>query len=65
MTVAFHPASQCTGKERFGTPQLAHDIARRRQREHKSNEAYRCDYCGFWHIGQRLKKQDRRILGKS
>lgn len=56
MTMIFSHASQCAGKEPFATPQLAHDVARRRQREHKNNEAYRCAHCGFWHIGARLRK---------
>lgn len=49
---------QCTGKEQFSSPQLAATIARRRTSSKKRRgkldrnlQSYRCDHCGFFHIG--------------
>jgi len=38
----------CEGKERFATWSLAHHVAKRK----RGCEAYRCRFCGHWHIGR-------------
>lgn len=48
----------CTGKERFQTPQLAWGVLLRERRRSRGLEAYRCDFCGRFHIGTRLKEMD-------
>lgn len=53
MTLRFHPspAAQCVGKERFASAKLAHEVVKRRRFVGKINVAYRCQFCGGWHLG--------------
>jgi hypothetical protein len=44
-------ASMCAGKERHVSAVLAHRIAKRRWRIGKYTVAYRCQCCGYWHLG--------------
>lgn len=37
----------CTGKEAFGDPTTARKAAQRRV----GRVAYRCQFCGHWHVG--------------
>ena len=46
-------AAMCQGKETFASPQLARDVAGRRQRRGQKVDAYRCKVCCQWHIGAR------------
>lgn len=44
----------CEGMERFKSGRLARRIATRRRghgRTQRAREAFRCDFCGFWHVG--------------
>lgn len=41
----------CLGKVRFESARLASEIAKARH-VHGRREAYRCDSCGGWHLGQ-------------
>lgn len=45
-------ATSCEGKHRFTNGQIAHKVAaeQRRRRDTRS-EAYRCEFCGGWHVG--------------
>lgn len=45
-------AASCLGKHRFASAVLAHRASKRRKRRH----VYRCRYCGFWHVGERIMK---------
>lgn len=47
-------AAMCDGKERFVSPQLAHDVLRKRKKSGKGakRQVYRCKHCSGWHIGQ-------------
>lgn len=40
---------QCDGKASFATPQLAQAVVSRRGKNR--GRAYRCKFCGFFHIG--------------
>ena len=48
----------CTGKE-----QLSHDQARKIERRWTNRgtgrNAYRCQFCGFWHIGHSSRSPGR------
>lgn len=49
-----HPS--CVGKVPFASPQLASAVIARKARnllDCDYREAYRCDFCGFWHVGAR------------
>lgn len=48
-------AAMCQGKELFSSPQLARDVAKRRQGRGQQVDAYRCKVCAGWHIGSRLR----------
>lgn len=43
----------CLGKVAFDTPSVALAVNRRRTREGKRNQPYRCTLCGKWHLGRR------------
>lgn len=45
----------CTGKEAFGSPEVARRIADRMRRDGKPVKAYKCETCSKWHIGTPLK----------
>lgn len=66
MSVGEHRRAGCTGKQRFGNPQSAHDAVRK-QRSRKSRRCgsrtprnkgklivYHCAFCGGWHYGASL-----------
>lgn len=42
-------AAQCKGKQRLTSPQLAWRISRRKKTPGRG--AYRCAFCGGWHLG--------------
>ena len=44
----------CFGKQQFSDRQLARKVAARRQ----GRNIYKCQVCGFWHVGN--KQQQRR-----
>ena len=53
---------QCEGKERFGSPGLANEVVKRRNRMKKARKlddrhlvSYRCFHCGGWHIGGKVR----------
>jgi hypothetical protein len=41
----------CEGKVAFDNRGMAESVARRRQREGKANQAYKCRFCGKYHLG--------------
>jgi hypothetical protein len=43
----------CEGKARFDSAPLAQKVAKRRTERGKVGHAYRCEFCGGWHIGLR------------
>ena len=51
-------ASACDGKEQFDSAARAADVARQvsRRRETKA-QAYKCPYCGAWHVGVHLTRR--------
>lgn len=51
----FHPASACEGKQRFENPALAQKVNSRRKKAGKLSGVYRCEHCGFWHLGRPVK----------
>lgn len=54
--------SQCEGKERFESMEIAHQVARRRRRGSKRDVpggAYRCRFCKGYHIGRIFNKAYR------
>jgi len=46
----------CTGKEAFGSPEVARRIADRMRKDGKPVRAYRCETCSKWHIGTPLRR---------
>lgn len=44
-------AAMCAGKEAFDTPQIAHEVVKKRLRRGIKVEAYRCHVCARWHLG--------------
>lgn len=58
-----HPVAQCAGKVGFASPALAHSVAARsRRRSTRVHDraglrvAYKCPYCGLWHLGRPVPK---------
>ncbi len=54
--------SSCEGKERFATLELARRVARRHGgfgKTRRKRQAYRCDFCGGWHVGSPIKVSRR------
>jgi hypothetical protein len=55
----------CDGKERYETAQLAEKVCRRRnaskrqmrKSDRRPLEAYRCQHCGFFHLGTMVLKR--------
>lgn len=45
----FYRAASCTGKTPFRSWALATFV---RDRKSRSGSAYRCTFCGKWHLGQ-------------
>lgn len=55
--------SSCEGKERFTSAKLARLVAHRSRGYGKTNrarEAYRCEFCTFWHVGTPVNVRRRR-----
>jgi uncharacterized protein YjhX (UPF0386 family) len=52
-------AASCLGKQAFSTPQLASKVLRRRKKKRakdkREGEVYRCDVCRLFHIGRSVK----------
>jgi hypothetical protein len=51
-------AAGCVGKQPLNE-RLARDIAQRMRkgrREHAPVQAYRCDFCGQWHVGSTSRR---------
>lgn len=45
--------SQCEGKFRFQTHEAATLVIKKSQRKrHQAMNAYRCEFCGGWHMGR-------------
>ena len=53
--------ASCAGKQGFESAHLAHAVAKRRRAHSKPSEAYRCDYCGRFHLAppERLRLKGR------
>lgn len=47
--------ADCVGKRTFESPSLASKIVRDMKRHRKSVKAYRCGWCGKWHISSAQK----------
>ena len=66
MTREYHghptPVAACSGKVRFASAALAHAVCKRGRRNGHLREAYRCPYCGGWHLGRPMTdaKHERR-----
>jgi len=58
--------SACEGKVRFASAKVAHQVAKRRATRDRDGQAYHCEFCGGYHIGQRsgptAKLEKRREL---
>lgn len=56
------PEATCTGKEGFATYSLAAQVAgRRRRRDGRAPEPYRCPICSQFHIGNPSLPKGRRV----
>lgn len=55
MTYKTDPVSQCQGKDKLPTKELALVIVGRRR--DSPMEAYRCGHCGYFHVGHATPKQ--------
>lgn len=54
----------CIGKERFASAHVAHHVAKRRRNRHgPPTQAYRCSFCGGWHLGTPIRKIERSTWG--
>lgn len=53
--------AQCAGKEAFQTPQLAWRVLLRRPDRREGREAYRCRFCGRFHIGNPMPKPSSKV----
>lgn len=53
-----HQDAACHGKEAFDTASEAYIIVHRKRRpgeRKKPREAYRCPFCGKWHLGSKTR----------
>jgi hypothetical protein len=55
MTYTTDAVSQCQGKDKLPTKELAMVIVGRRR--DNPMEAYRCPHCNFWHVGHATPKK--------
>ena len=55
MTYKTDPVSQCQGKDKLPTKELALVIVGRRR--DTPMEAYKCPHCHYWHVGHATPKQ--------
>lgn len=54
------PRAKCDGKERFSSWGMAAAVGKRRRRREKKCCAYRCTWCGGYHLGDLVGKRRRR-----
>ena len=48
--------ASCEGKPSFPSFALAAKVAKRgRAKKHLNAMPYRCEWCGLWHVGTRMK----------
>lgn len=60
MTDHIGELAACAGKVAFESASLAKKVARRRRKQGGLNgEAYKCKFCGDWHIGKTYVKRTR------
>ena len=55
MTYKTDSFSQCEGKDKLPTKEIALVIVGRRR--DSAMEAYRCPHCNYWHVGHATPKQ--------
>lgn len=55
-----HPASTCLGKQQHDAA-TARMLAARKQSKNPGLNAYRCDECGYWHVGGGKKVRGRKL----
>lgn len=55
MTYKTDQFSQCEGKDKLPTKEIALVIVGRRR--DSAMEAYRCPHCNYWHVGHASPKQ--------
>jgi hypothetical protein len=55
MTYKTDSSSQCAGKDKLPTKELALVIVGRRR--DNPMEAYKCPHCGYWHVGHATPKK--------
>lgn len=48
--------SSCSGKVAFDTPELAHEVRRRRTRNGAVCKVYKCRGCRKWHLAPPMKR---------
>jgi len=53
----FAEQASCIGKQRFQSAKLAHAVVKRGDKRGKRRQAYRCEYCGFYHLGRSVKRR--------
>ena len=51
--------SACEGKVRFASAAIAYKVAKRRATRDRDGQAYHCEFCGGYHIGQRMNTNAR------
>lgn len=50
----------CTGKDKHVSLSLANEIASRMAGRHDRNiRSYKCPHCGFYHVGEVVRKRGR------
>lgn len=54
MTYVTDPMSQCIGKDKLPTKEVAMMIVGRRRET--AMEAYKCPHCEYWHVGHASPK---------
>jgi hypothetical protein len=52
--------SECSGKVPFESRALALSVCKRPRRHIVNREPYKCDFCGFWHVGSKIGKLVKR-----
>jgi hypothetical protein len=52
------PLVQCAGKDKLPTRALAEQVASRMaHRKGQCISPYKCEHCGFYHVGQLIKRR--------
>ena len=62
MTYKYSPTTQCDGKHKFVTKNIADSTFTRKHGE--AMESYKCPFCSFWHIGHIDRTQKLRRVKK-